>query len=211
MRKIIIMTILLALPLVCFGQETDQPLQLTIKSGKQVYEVGEGIIIDCELTNISDEVISFYKAYIPEMDFRVVCGESEMCPVADAPQTAGGTSLISLKPKEALRYSINGKIIEGRGRLHISGMKADAKFSEVSGIFLEHPYRGKVYLKNGFGKYEVTAYYSDGSSWALPPSSDYIVGNKVVYPPEVLEQFKDKWQGKLNSNTITIEVVKRKE
>ena len=56
----------------------------------------------------------------------------------------------------------------------------------------------------------VSILYKDGSSWALPPASDYTVGNKVVYPPEVLEQFKDKWQGTLNSNTITIEVVEKK-
>ena len=219
MKRIILMTILLAFPLVCFAQEAttqtspqhvEQPLQLTINSDKDLYAIGDEVMINCKLENISDKAVNFYTAYRPEIDFQVICENKEVCPTADAPQTTGGTSLISLKPKEKLEYSINGKIIEGRGGLHISGSKIDAKYSEVSGIFIEVSGKGKVYLKEGYTKYDIKAYYRDGNWMAMPPASDYLVGNRAVYPPEVLEKFKDKWQGILASNTIAIEVVEKK-
>jgi len=62
MRKIILIIVLLALPLVCFGQNATtqatptnkkQPFQLTIESNKEVYEVGEEIIIRGYIKNNS--------------------------------------------------------------------------------------------------------------------------------------------------------------
>ncbi len=193
-----------------FAYCQDQSLRLTIKSDKEAYEIGDTVTINCKVENVSDKVVSFYKAYRPEITFDVNTLDKEICPTLDAPQTGDSISLISLKPKEHLQYSITGKIIKGEGKLFIGGSsKADAKFREVKGIFLEAPGKGKVYLKNGFVRYELMACYKDGSGWAMPPASDYIVGDRVVYPKEVLEKFKDKWQGTLISNTIQIEVAER--
>lgn len=54
--------------------EQDQPLQLTIKSDKQVYEVGEAIEIIATLRNISEKEIQFDSPSIytnPYLPFRV--------------------------------------------------------------------------------------------------------------------------------------------
>lgn len=52
--------IFLAVPLICFAQEIKQSLQLTIKSDKEVYEVGEEINIEANIKNIGEETAKIY-------------------------------------------------------------------------------------------------------------------------------------------------------
>lgn len=70
MRKIILTTLLLVLPLVCFGQDEKQPLQLTIKSDKQVYMFGEPIWVTCRITNISDAPVKIVKYCSSEYSYE---------------------------------------------------------------------------------------------------------------------------------------------
>ena len=66
MRRIILIAILLVLSLACkIEDKKNQPLQLTIKSDKEVYEVREKIIIKHELRNISKGKILLNKYIAP--------------------------------------------------------------------------------------------------------------------------------------------------
>ncbi len=66
MKKTILIAIFLAFPLVCFANDTTikansieakQPLTLTIKSDKEVYGIGDDIVINLEFRNNSEKPI----------------------------------------------------------------------------------------------------------------------------------------------------------
>jgi hypothetical protein len=69
MKKVILIALLLALPLVCFGQDAvtkatpkyeEQPLQLVIQSDNAEYAVGDEINISYTLKNIGSKSVGFY-------------------------------------------------------------------------------------------------------------------------------------------------------
>ncbi|MEW6009496.1 MAG: hypothetical protein AB1629_07680 [Candidatus Omnitrophota bacterium] len=66
MKNIILMVILFTFPLGCFANDTTtkpnsieakQPITLTIKSDKEIYGIGEDIVIDLEFKNDSDSPV----------------------------------------------------------------------------------------------------------------------------------------------------------
>ena len=64
MKRILLgMVLLLLTVIVSCSREPEEPLQLTIKSDKEVYEVEENIIIECKFKNISNKSIRLSDYY----------------------------------------------------------------------------------------------------------------------------------------------------
>ena len=62
MKKILFgLVLLLSVYQIGYCQESKQPLQLTIKADKEVYGVGEEIVIDAEIMNLLDKAINVDK------------------------------------------------------------------------------------------------------------------------------------------------------
>lgn len=68
MKKLILSAVLLLAASVGYSQETTQPLQLTIKSDKQAYEVGEEIKLSMSIENISDKDVLIPSSFISYTD-----------------------------------------------------------------------------------------------------------------------------------------------
>ncbi len=186
-RKIICLLLLLSFPLVCFAQDTttkaspSYPLQLTIKSDKQVYGVGEFIYISYQLTNIGKEDIAIVRPFSEggTIDPATFAGSlivkregdedsTEVVPLSDISWTGLGTIL--LKKGESYNMKVNIVKIEGRG-------------------LEDMPYSTQFYLQQD-GKYTITGKYDTDKYRESTISKD--------------------WKGTLTSNTITIEVVEKK-
>lgn len=182
------------------------PLQLTIKSDKEVYEIGDEFTVFFSLQNVSNKTINFYHSERPELfAISVRKRDGTYCPIGGFQVQQPRIQLVSLNLGETLEYSEKGKIVQRRGYLPGRGGKFDNR-REVTGIFVEFSANPSVFLENGNDSYIISGYYKDATYefYDLSGSRD-----KKSYDQFLLEN-KDKWQGTLISNTIAIEVVEKK-
>ena len=181
----------------------ESPLQLTMKSDKEKYEVGEEITLHCKVRNVSDRIVNFYPYNQKSVGIKNVDGG--LCIPALMQTGEWPTTMVTLRPDEILEYTLKGKISKStagiwhthqEGKL-VNGVKG--QYREVTGIFVSFPYHC-YYLRDGYGKYRIISCLRDGNKL----SDEY-----TNLPPEKRESFlKDKWQGKLASNSVTIEITK---
>lgn len=181
----------------------DSPLQLTMKSDKETYKVGEEIKLHCKVRNVSDRIVNFYPHNQNNVGVKNMNGR--LC-IQELLQTGvWPTQMITLKPDEILEYTLKGEISKRTGGISdtyqegelINGAKG--QYRKVAGIFVDFPYNN-YYLREDYGKYRIISCFTDGNRL----SEEY-----ADLPPEKRESFlKDKWQGTLASNSITIEITK---
>lgn len=127
----------------------------------------------------------------------------------------GAKPLLSLKPGENIPYSLTGYVLKTEGIIghetpsseKIISKKSGRPLYKVYGIFVKFGSQGlfssaSSYHLKEYGKYAITVSLKDANTM-----SD-MYGN--LKPEERVAFFKDKWQGTLTSNTITIEVVEKK-
>ena len=181
----------------------DSPLQLTMKSDKETYKVGEEIKLHCKVRNVSDRIVNFYPHNQNNVGVKNMNGR--LC-IQELLQTGvWPTQMITLKPDEILEYTLKGEISKRKGGISdtyqegelINGAKG--QYRKVAGIFVDFPYNN-YYLREDYGKYRIISCFTDGNRL----SEEY-----ADLPPEKRESFlKDKWQGTLASNSITIEITK---
>ncbi len=181
----------------------DSPLQLTMKSDKEKYEVGEEIKLHCKVSNVSDRIVNFYPHNQNNVGVKNMDGS--LC-VQELLQTGvWPTQMVTLRPDEVLEYTLEGKISNRTGGISDIYQEGELKngakgqYRQVTGIFVDFPYNC-YYLKEDYGKYKIISCFTDGNRL----SDEY-----TNLPPEKRESFlKDKWQGTLASNSITIEITK---
>ena len=181
----------------------DSPLQLTMESDKEKYKVGEEITLHCKVRNVSDGIVNFYPHNQNNVGVKNMDGS--LC-VQELLQTGvWPTQMVTLKPDEILEYKLEGKISNRKGGISDTYQEgeltngAKGQYREVSGIFVDFPYNN-YYLREDYGKYKIISCFTDGNKL----SDEY-----TNLPPEKRETFlKDKWQGTLASNSITIEITK---
>lgn len=113
--------------------------------------------------------------------------------------------MVTLKPDEILEYTLKGEISKRTGGISDTYQEgeltngAKGQYRKVAGIFVDFPYNN-YYLREDYGKYRIISCFTDGNKL----SDEY-----TDLPPEKRESFlKDKWQGTLTSNSITIEITK---
>jgi len=181
------------------------PLQLTMKSDKEKYEVGEEITLHCKVRNVSDRIVNFYP--YNQKSFGIKNVDGGLC-IPELFQTGEWpTQMVTLRPDEIHEYTLKGKVSKRTGgplcsHTHqegklVNGVKG--QYRQVSGIFISFPYHS-YYLRDGYGKYRIISCFKDGNRL----SDEY-----TDLPPEKRESFlKDKWQGQLASNSVTIEITK---
>ena len=222
MKKLMLLVLCLGLvgcASLCFAEDEEQPLQrldksspltLTIASDKQVYAVGDTITISCILKNNSDTIVEFYP-YIPR-GVRLQSKEAKPCYPEIFQIGIGAEPLLSLKPGETYQYSITGHIEQREGTIghnvtgaeEIISKKSGRVLYEALGTFVKfkYPGHGSYYLGN-YGKYEINSSFNDANKMSQEYSN---------LKPEEREAFlKDKWNGSVSSNTITIEVAEKME
>jgi hypothetical protein len=179
------------------------PLQLTMKSDKEEYEVGEEITLHCQVRNASDMIIKFYPYNQKNIDMRDIDGSR--CITELLPRWENAEPMVTLRPNEVFEYTLKGNISKRTGGISYTYQEgklksyAKGQYREVFGIFVDFPWNA-YYLSENYGKYKIVSYFKDGNVL----SNEYI--NLI---PEKREIFlKDKWQGNLTSNGIIIEIKK---
>ncbi len=116
-----IILLLLMVTVGCY-QEPEQPLQLTIKSDKEVYEVGENIIIESKFKNISNKSIrlsDYYRSGPISIYFKNEYGEEghldfidvirPILPIELSPEESVNLGQTVLDLPKAENYKILGK------------------------------------------------------------------------------------------------------
>jgi hypothetical protein len=173
--KNIVLGISLSILLISFGycQESEQPLQFTIKSDKEVYAEGEEIQIEATLKNIGNNTI---KIYSPDY-----WGVSEIKIV--------NSQRFQLKPQ---------------------GIKV--KRTTFEEFMVLHPGEERIHA------YSNLRWFHRGGAWEfrdeaqLKPDT-YQLTVIITNPPLGFSEHKtseNTWSGILTSNTITIEVMSKK-
>jgi len=181
----------------------DSPLQLTMKSDKEKYEVGEEITLHCKVRNVSDKTFNFYPHN--QKNVGILNMDGSLC-IQELLQTGvWPTTMVTLRPDETLEYTLKGKISKRTGGISDTYQEGKlvngplGQYRQVIGIFIDFPYNN-YYLREDYGKYRIISSFTDGNR----SSREY-----KNLPPEKRESFlKDKWQGTLASNSITIEITK---
>jgi len=181
----------------------DSPLQLTMKSDKEKYQVGKEITLHCKVRNLSDRIVNFYPSNQETVAVRNMDGS--LC-IPELLQTGvWPTQMVTLRPDEILEYTLKGKISNRTGGISDTYQEGKlvngvlGQYRQVTGIFVDFPYNN-YYLREDYGKYRIISCFTDGNKL----SDEY-----TNLPPEKRESFlKDKWQGTLTSNSITIEITK---
>jgi hypothetical protein len=179
------------------------PLRLTMKSDREKYRVGDQISLHCQVRNVSDEIVKFHPDNQNNVAVRNVDGG--LC-IPELLQTGvWPTKMVTLRPGEVHEYTLEGKISNRTGGImytHQEGVLKDyakGQYRQVTGLFIDFPYNN-YYLREDYGKYRIISCFTDGNR----SSREY-----KNLPPEKRESFlKDKWQGTLASNSITIEITK---
>jgi hypothetical protein len=174
-----------------------------MKSDKEKYEVGEEITLRCKVRNVSDRIVNFYPYNQKNIAVRNMAGS--LC-IQELLQTGvWPTQMVTLRPDEILEYTLKGKISKRTGGISDTHQEGELKnyakgqYREVTGIFVDFPWN-RYYLREDYGKYRIISRFRDGNRL----SDEY-----TNLLPEKRESFlKDKWQGKLTSNSITIEITK---
>jgi len=174
-----------------------------MKSDKEKYEAGEEITLHCKVRNVSDRIVNFYPYNQKSVGIKNMDGG--LC-IPELMQTGEWpTQMVTLRPDETLEYTLKGKISNRTGGISHTYQEGELKnyakgqYREVTGIFVDFPYHG-YYLREDYGKYRIISCFTDGNR----SSREY-----KNLPPEKRESFlKDKWQGRLTSNSITIEITK---
>jgi len=208
MKRIFIIILLLAIPIICFAQDAitkaspEQPLQLSISSDKQVYRTGEAIIINVEMKNNSEEDIlivlpsdgSEARFRYPHCYFEVKNSKGELmglrprCGVTD-PLTVD--AFYKLKSNEAMQ-------------LHQPWLDA---------------YRLDSFMNIPVGNYSIVCYYSTDTenegrwhgkysddSWEEDRKSNEFWVKRKEEIDKISRLLKDVPRLTLTSNTITIEL-----
>jgi hypothetical protein len=181
----------------------DSHLQLTMKSDRAKYRVGEEITLHCKVRNVSDRIVNFYPHNQKNIAVRNMDGR--LC-IPELLQTGlWPTPMVTLRPDETLEYTLKGKISRRAGGISDTYQEgvlkngAKGQYRQATGIFVDFPWN-HYYLREDYGKYKIISCFTDGNKL----SKEYT--NLV---PEKRESFlKDKWQGTLTSNSITIEITK---
>ena len=113
--------ILLGIALLClvastgYCQEQTQPLQLTIKSDKQVYAVGEEIKIEATFKNNSDkEMIVFWNNEKPVLS-AAMSGQIGVAVVSIPSEPVNNIETLYIKPKATIekKLSIENNLVVG--------------------------------------------------------------------------------------------------
>ncbi len=201
-RILILISIFLLTSLIGYCQESS--LQLTIKSDKEVYGVGDEIKLTAEIKNVSDEVVKFYMNANENVSFYIVIKDNngKHYPIEGVQIEAGPTKLISLKPKEMLQYSFIGKISKRTGYIPPPDKTPKkGEYITVYGTFIQL-LSNRFYLGDNSAKCKIQVLFRSSAEAAEELSG--------FSSEEWFEFLKDKWQGTLTSNPITIEVVEKK-
>lgn len=160
MRRMILITLLLVVPLACFAQDAvtkaspKQPLQFIIKSDKEVYKLGEEIEIEVELKNIGKGSISINKYIIPgatieflisdPLDRHIFCRPTNVIyyeePFWLFPQNE---DFIELKENDVIRETIPIRIEKKDEFFNYSPIKGTFK------VLVRHKNYGKANEKTG--------------------------------------------------------------
>lgn len=152
-------------------KENSQPLQLTIESDKEVYEVGEDIFVELTLRNNSNRELyldHFYKDI-------------------DSIGTRSNFRFKVLKDKSKIEQQyLHGEVIK---RLIVPFKRTQIK---AGGEIIFKATLNKWYSMTEAGKYSVVCMYS----------------SKGPFP---MNEWMPMWEGAVTSNTITIEVVEKRE
>lgn len=205
MGKILLSIILSALIVsVGYCQEAEQPLQLTIKSDKEAYKVGESIVVDVVIKNNSDKTLwivkpqhgSETKRRYPKYYFEIRDSKGKILDnfisyyKAFSPLTREG--FFQIEPNQSVG------IKELRDE-HYAFKRAHKPIERLS---------GKA------GKYSITFHYSTDAQddWQWHGYWDeryklWIKDEKELEEAKII--FKELSRMSLASNTITIEVVER--
>lgn len=186
----------------------EQPLKLTIEADKEVYSVGDEITVHWKVENVSNEVVTFYN---DTLYFYITYGDEKRCPPVNIVSTLISSYLISLNPEESFDGSVKGKLVRGKAVKHTEQIDSSSEPRPIPGswttiqpnegedIFLVGAFGpGNVYLENGYGYYNIKTCYTGKSKRMAPRGVGY-------------ESDKTNWEGTINSNTITVEVVKKEE
>ena len=122
MKRRAVLGIVLLLVTIGCSQEPEQLLQLTIKADKEVYEVEENIIIECEFRNISNKSIrlsDYYRSGPIIIYFKNEYGEKShldfidvirpILPIELSPEESVNLGQTVLGLPQAENYKILGK------------------------------------------------------------------------------------------------------
>jgi len=154
MKKIALAITLLFLS-VTIGYCQDQPLQLIIKSDKQVYGVGEPIYVDYQIRNLSNEDIKLVPMFSENNDI-------------DPMQFAGDFILMGGRLKEPVQVSSGGIYWPESSIGGAVVIKKVEFYSKKINILTIESQR---YLKQP-GKYMIYAKYNWGKHWNSLAMSD---------------------------------------
>ncbi len=214
MKKIIYLVIILLLPFVCFAKDgsskSSWPLELIIQSDKREYELGDDIILTCKIKNVGRAPVSFYRDTNPtHLNLIITSLNGNKCRFADSSQVMiGSNDPVTLYKDEEFEYSLQGKIMQGVRKIPKDRF-IGGRYEEVQGLYIQFP-TWSIFLDDGFSIYRISARYKDGS-WVETADPRFLVDNdKPVYPSkrEISKNLRGKWQGKLVSEPIMIEIFK---
>ena len=185
--KRILPAIIILMLMVSVGYGEDQPLQLIIKSDKNVYEVGDEIEFLLEFINRSDK-----NSYIYLDEFY----NAELFSIVD---TEGNYKAIEQKVKYDLMWTKEGyKLIKEADRYR---WNVKASIQDSSNPLIDF---GDSLIKlERLGKFNITANYRGWDGITVDDDGQEISVSGYL-------GLKDAFVSTLTSNTITIEVVEKK-
>ena len=200
MKKIILIILLLALPLVCFAQDVvkTQPLALTIKSDKQVYGVGEEMKIVVTLRNNSNKEMI---VYWPKGEPAIASKETNVFTViVDASKAA---ELIYIKPtgtfEKNIHMTLKNNLIAGQCSItleYVAPMEFDHIFNIEKQEIWSYPLTSNTIQIEVVGKEEDKITKEE----AISIAQKVVIGKKIdldKYYIKSIEEFnrngKDVW------------------
>jgi hypothetical protein len=198
---ILISFLLLSSPI---ANSQESLLQLTMESDNGKYKVGEEIQLHCTVKNVSDTIVAFYP-YLPrEVSMKDMVDSA--CVQELAQTMEWHDSLVTLKPDEIFKYTLKGEIRREKGSIsdaYTEGTRRRSTYfgtyyKEVYGIFVSFSGNG-YYLRENYGKYKITSCFMD---------ANMLIASSPKDSKDLNINLKDKWHGKLISNTIVIELTK---
>lgn len=181
MVRKIVLTIVVLLLIVSAGYCQTQPLQLTIKSDKQVYEVGEPIYVDYQIRNLSNEDIKLVPMFSENNDI-------------DPMQFAGDFILMGGRLKESVQVSSGGIYWPESSIGGAVVIKKVEFYSKKINILTIESQR---YLKQP-GKYMIYAKYNWGKHWDSLDMRDCwkgaLVSNTITIEVKVKGKIKEQFK-----------------
>ena len=225
MKKVFLIILLLAIPLVCLAQERGQPLQLTIKSDKKVYEVGDKIKINYTISNIgnlpvgvfysispayADESIKYKLQTTNDKEYELLYPYSvqTMKPIPEYKIFKPGQRWIQEKTIGEINL---GKV----HKMELLGQKGSRDAELVKTLYYEgfHIIFGDhqhMLVKNGFGKYKLSFTFCDAKGLMEEQKAEcagiWVCSKESCSCDINRTPLENTWQGCVESNIIELQI-----